>query len=97
MLNNITTETIFYFPQISNTTFKGRRNGAGSHDKKYCKRRATDTQGGSPKNFKLLLESNKWTVRKLSGEVSDITKNLEYTRKQLEVEAKVIKKDIETS
>ena len=45
MLNNITTETIFYFPQISNTTFKGRRNGAGSHDKKYCKRRATDTQG----------------------------------------------------
>ena len=45
MLNNITTETIFYFPQISNITFKGRRNGAGSHDKKYCKRRATDTQG----------------------------------------------------
>ena len=45
MQNNITTETIFYFPQISNTTFKGRRNGAGSHDKKYCKRRAADTQG----------------------------------------------------
>ena len=33
----------------------------------------------------------------LSGEVSDITKGLEYPRKQLEVETKAIKKDIETS
>ena len=35
-------------------------------------------------------------LEKLSGEVSDITKNLEFTQKQLEDETKVIKKNINT-
>ena len=59
MLKKITTGANFYFPQFFKTTFKGRRNGTGSHDKKYYKRRGADTQGGSPNNFKQLLENNK--------------------------------------
>ena len=35
-------------------------------------------------------------LEKLSGEVSDITRNLEFTQKQLEDETKVIKKNINT-
>ena len=35
-------------------------------------------------------------LAKLSGEVSDIIKSLEFTQKQLEDETKVIKKDIKT-
>ena len=92
---NITTGTNFYLQQFLNASFKRRRNSAGSHDQKYCEEQQAH-EAALQKTVSSNLKVANERLEKLSGEVSNITKSLEFTQKQLENETKVIKKDIKT-
>ena len=83
--------------QFLNATFKRRKSSSCLHQWKYCKRRATSTGGGSPRNVCSNVKVTNEQLVKLYGDVSDTTKSLEFTQKELEDGTKVIKKDINWS